>query len=67
MHCIDFPTLAEIRELIAQRPRSVSLADIANAAQASVGWVDKLIAEDIEEPSYSKITAVYKYLKEQNK
>lgn len=60
------PTLDEVRELIVNRPRRISLLDIATAAGVSVSWVSQLLNGQIEEPAYNKIAAVYQYLKQQS-
>src|SRR5262245_52744580 len=61
---LPMPTIAEIRELIVNRPRRITLEDVAKAADASVSWVSQLLNGQIEEPAYNKIAGIYQYLKQ---
>lgn len=56
------PTLIEVRELIANRPRNVELEHVAKAAEASISWVKQFAAGKITKPDYNKVVAVYKFL-----
>lgn len=58
------PTIAEIRELIVNRPRRITLEHVAESAGASVSWVSQLLNGQIEEPAYNKIAGIYQFLKQ---
>lgn len=58
----NLPTLAQIREAIENRPRKMKLEDIAAACDVSESWIKQVLRGAIEEPSYVKIVAVYRYV-----
>lgn len=60
---IDMPTLAEIRKVISNRPRSMKLEDIANAADVSYSWLQQVLSGNIPHPSYERIRAICAYVK----
>jgi len=57
------PTIAEVRSLIENRPRSIELEQVAKIAGASVSWVKQFVAGKIKKPDYNKVVAVYQFLK----
>lgn len=60
---LDFPTLAQVREAIANRPRRMQLEEVAEACDVSLSWLKQVMSGSIEGPSYERIVAVYRYVK----
>lgn len=59
---VDFPTLAQVREAIANRPRRMLLEEVAKACDVSESWLKQVVNGSIEGPSYERIVAVYRYV-----
>lgn len=51
------------RELLIDRPRKVTIAEIAEKIDVSPSWLDSLIAGRIKEPSVNSIQRLYEFLK----
>jgi transcriptional regulator with XRE-family HTH domain len=50
-------------DLIRNRPRKITLQDIAREAGVTVSWLKQLLKNDgIEHPSVRRIEAIYSYL-----
>jgi predicted transcriptional regulator len=54
--------LKKTRTLIANRPRSVSLQDLAEVAGASEAWIKKMTRGEIKDPSVNKVGAIFDFL-----
>lgn len=59
---LEFPTLEQVREAIANRPRRMELEEVAEKCDVSLSWLNQVIRGAIEAPSYTKIVAVYRYV-----
>lgn len=60
---LEFPTLAQVRDAIANRPRRMQLEEVAAACDVSLSWLKQVMSGSIEGPSYERIVAVYRYVK----
>lgn len=52
----------KVLELLDNRPRNVTLKDVAAGAGVKEAWLKRLVANDIPEPGVGKVEAVYTYL-----
>lgn len=59
---LEFPTLEQVREAIANRPRRMELEEVAAACGVSLSWLNQVARGAIEAPSYERIVAVYRYV-----
>lgn len=57
------PTLEEIRAVIANRPRSLKLKDIAKAQQVSISFLKEVLSGKTTDPSYPRLASVYEYVR----
>lgn len=51
-------------QLLIERPRKLTLVQIAEKIEVSVSWLDALIAGRIQEPSVNSIQRLYEFLKQ---
>lgn len=61
------PELTETIALLKARPRTVTLEDIAKAANVSTSWLTQLISNKISDPSFNKVMRVRDYLNDSAK
>jgi len=57
------PSLASIKAMLANRPKSVTLPEIAKACDVSESWLKQVISGEIKDPSYTKVVAVHDFIK----
>lgn len=50
--------------LLRNRPRSVTLEQVAEGAQVKKSWLSALLAGDFDDPSANRIQRLYEYLAE---
>jgi transcriptional regulator with XRE-family HTH domain len=51
------------RQLLIDRPRKITITEIAEKIDVSASWLDALIAGRINEPSVNSIQRLYEFLK----
>lgn len=51
-----------VRDLIINRPRTITLAELAHAADVSQSWLDAFIAGKIKNPGVRQIVEIYDFL-----
>jgi len=56
------PFIDQVRKRLQERPATITLAEIAEKANLTLGWLETFHRGSIPDPSYSRVIAVHEYL-----
>lgn len=59
------PELTETLNLLANRPRTLTIEAIAEGASVSVGWLSQFARNKIPDPSFNRVMRVRDFMRKQ--